>query len=181
MHRNTLTGTDSDTKRASQVPILAKSPLRIRKLLSLPVLLVAGACSAASVDLVEAGRLEMTIADDNAWYIRQVGVYEAEKGVIIRGAVRPGNRSHIPKLYTGHIDVLIKSPEGDWTRVETVDLRGRQSYFSYRLRSPVAENARFTISYSESSHSRHAKVLSGGEGMPGVGPKPSIPGKDQWS
>lgn len=181
MHRNTLKGTESDTKRASQIPILAKSPLRIRKLLSLPVLLIAGACSAASVDLVEAGRVAMKIADDNAWYIRQVGVYEDEKGVIIRGAVRPGNRSHMPKLYTGHIDVLIKSPEGDRTRVETVDLRGRQSYFSYRLRSPVAENARFTIAYSKTSHSRHAKVLLGGEATPDLRPESPIPAQDNWS
>lgn len=178
MYRIALKGPDSANEQASR-SLVARLPFGLRKLLLVSALFIIGACSTSPIDLVESGRLAMKIADNHAWYIRQVGIYEDETGIIIRGTVRPGNRSHIPKRYAGHIDVLITSPDGDQARVETVDLRSRQSYFSYRLRSPVTESAQVTIAYSVKSHSRHAKALPGWEAAPDLGPEAFAPGKDQ--
>lgn len=136
------------------IPVLLKSAIHRRMLLLLPALFIASACATTSTDLVEAGRMEVKLSENAAPYVKKVGVYKDDRGMFIRGRIFPANRSHIPKPFSGHIDVLVETPGEREKWVGKIDLRSRQDNFTYHLPSVVAEGSVLIIDYSKSAHQR---------------------------
>ncbi len=126
-------------------------------------LLILSGCASNSDMLPATPQLPVLIAAQNSFYIRQAEFYEDEKGQFIRGRVGAGNRSHISRPYSGHIDIFVTISGGEPAFNGIVPLGGRQQYFRYRLRTPVDESARIILEYSKASHGQHAMQSSNSE------------------
>lgn len=85
-------------------------------------------------------------------HIKNVDIYQDKSGQIIRGIVTPANRSHIPEIFLGHIDVLVKSSENETLFAGVLKLHSRQNQFSYRLPKPVPEGGHVILKYYKRSH-----------------------------
>jgi hypothetical protein len=127
----------------------------------LPFVLGIHGCATSTDDLVKAGRVEIAKAGKADWYVQNVQVHQDEKGMVIHGRVRPGNRSHVPKSYSGHMDILVNAPERSSVFDGIVTLGGKQQYFVYRMGKVPPARSVVTLDYVRFSHSRHAADFQG--------------------
>ncbi len=89
----------------------------------------------------------LSIAEENANYIRRVGVFLKADNTFVRGRVRRGIKSHIPHMYQGHIHISVVDTTGAMVEASTVRLSGKQDYFSQRLKTTPLEGSVVHIVY----------------------------------
>ena len=111
-----------------------------------------GACAYDLTDLTVTGKYSIVVDRSTFSNIKNAGIYQDEKGQVIRGTVTPANQSHIPKIFSGHIDILVKSSENETLSTGVLKLRSRQNQFAYRLSKPVPEGGHVVLKYFKWSH-----------------------------
>src|SRR5690606_6549953 len=138
-------------KRRGQMPktrLLLTSIFGIKCVRSLLLLLCASSaygCAAPVGDLVKSGRVEIAKTEQADRYVLKARVYEDENGPVLRVLVRPGNRSHVPRFYSWHMDVLVSAPDRGQMFDGVVPLGGKHQFFFYRMNTVLPEKSLVTL------------------------------------